>query len=539
MNDWADELAQRVRDSGPQVVNDSKTPSGTVHVGSLRGPVILDTITRALRANGIETTLLYGVDDLDPMDAQALLTPDAVEQEMGRPLAHVPDQAGDCHPSYARHHAQTFIDTFAGLGIRPDRYYWMSEIYASGDMDPYIRIALERAALVREIYRRVANVQHPESWHPISVICPNCGKVGTTIVTGWDGERVSFECRAELVTWARGCGEHGWVSPFGGNAKLPWNLEWAAQWSLFGVTIEPNGKDLATAGGSRDRSDAIAREVFERDPPLNVPYEFLNIGGRKMSTSKGRGAAAHTIVEVVPAEQLRFLLLRPKPNHAIDFDPDGTDQIPRLFDEFDKFAAATAGREVKGELPPGYEATFRYSLLDPDADVAAAAAAFRPAFGHLATLIQSPGVDVVERIEAEKGSALSDAERAILDQRAGSARAWLEVYAPVSARLAIAHEALPDAAAELDPAQRRFLARLGERASREEPESGDAWQTLIFAVAADEGVPGRRAFEAIYRAFLDRSNGPRAGWLLASLDRGFVIERTAEAAGPAPVGGAT
>ena len=81
--DWADELAAQVRDRGPQVVNDSKTPSGTVHVGSLRGPVILDTIVRALRANGIETTFLYGVDDLDPMDAQALLTPDAVETRDG------------------------------------------------------------------------------------------------------------------------------------------------------------------------------------------------------------------------------------------------------------------------------------------------------------------------------------------------------------------------------------------------------------------------------------------------------------------------
>ncbi len=91
--DWADELAQSV--SGPQVVNDSKTPSGTVHVGSLRGPVILDTISRALRARGLETQLLYGVDDLDPMDAQALLTPDAIDREMGRPLAHVPDPAGD------------------------------------------------------------------------------------------------------------------------------------------------------------------------------------------------------------------------------------------------------------------------------------------------------------------------------------------------------------------------------------------------------------------------------------------------------------
>ena len=134
--DWADELAARVRDRGPQVVNDSKTPSGTVHVGSLRGPVILDVIVRALRANGIETTFLYGVDDLDPMDAQALLTPDAVEKEMGRPLAHVPDQAGDGHASYARHHAGRFIDVFAGLGIHPDRYYWMSDIYPTGADGP-------------------------------------------------------------------------------------------------------------------------------------------------------------------------------------------------------------------------------------------------------------------------------------------------------------------------------------------------------------------------------------------------------------------
>ncbi len=536
--DWADELAARVRDRGPQVVNDSKTPSGTVHVGSLRGPVILDVIVRALRANDIETTFLYGVDDLDPMDAQALLTPDAIEKEMGRPLAHVPDQAGDGHASYARHHAGRFIDVFAGLGIHPDRYYWMSDIYPTGDMDPFIRIALDKAALVREIYRRVANVQHPDTWHPLGVICPTCGKVGTTIVTEWDGERVFYECRADLVTWARGCGSSGWISPFGGTAKLPWNLEWAAQWSLFGVTIEPCGKDLSTAGGSRDRSDAIAREVYEREPPLNVPYEFLNIGGRKMSTSKGRGAAAHEIVEVIPPEQLRFLFLRPRPNHAIEFDPDGTDAIPRLFDEFDKFATATAGREVKGELPPGYEATFRYALMDPNADVAAEAAAFRPAFSHLALLVQIPGVDVAARIEAEKGSPLSERERVILDERVAAARAWLDAYAPESAKVAVRRDAVPEAAADLDDPQRRFLSALADSGEQGGPTGGDAWQTLVFDVARADDLPPRRAFEAIYLAFLGRPNGPRAGWLLASLDPAFVAERAREAADGTPVGGA-
>ena len=115
---------------------------------------------------------------------------------MGAPLAHIPDQAGDCHASYARHHAQTFIDVFAGLGIHPDRYYWMSDIYPTGQMDPFIRTALDRAAVVRDIYRRVANVQHPEHWLPLGVVCPDCGKVGTTIASDWDGETVSVACRA-------------------------------------------------------------------------------------------------------------------------------------------------------------------------------------------------------------------------------------------------------------------------------------------------------------------------------------------------------
>jgi lysyl-tRNA synthetase class 1 len=544
--DWADELAASVE--GPQVVNDSKTPSGTVHVGSIRGPVILDVITRALRSRGLETTLLYGVDDLDPMDAQALLSPDAIEREMGRPLAHVPDPAGDCHASYARHFAGIFIDTFSGLGINPDRYYWMSDIYPTGQLDPFIRTALEKAQVVRDVYRRVANVQHPDHWLPVGAICPSCGKIGTTISSDWDGATVSVACRADLVQWATGCGWTGRISPFGGAAKLPWNLEWAAQWSLFGVTIEPNGKDLATAGGSRDRSNAISREIFDHEPPLNFPYEFLNIGGKKMSTSKGRGAAAHTIGSVVPPEQLRFLFVRQRPETALDFDPEGTDAIPRLFDEFDRLGAATSGREVKGELPSGHESIFRYSLLDPAADVAAAAAAFRPAFGHLALLVQVPGVNVVERVAAEKGAPLSAAEAAELDVRLAAVRRWLEAYAPDRARIVIARDGLPAEAATLTGHQRAYLTALanatapaaatGDNAA---PASGEAWQNAIFAAAAECSLEPKIAFNALYVAFLGRANGPRAGWLLASLDSGFVIGRLREAgeAGEASEAGAS
>jgi lysyl-tRNA synthetase class 1 len=403
-------------------------------------------------------------------------------------------------------------------------------------MDRYIRTALDRAATVREVYRRVANVRHPDAWHPVSVICPTCGRVGTTIVTEWNGEEVFFECRADLVTWAHGCGASGWVSPFGGAAKLPWNLEWAAQWSLFGVTIEPCGKDLATAGGSRDRSDAIAREVFEREPPINVPYEFLNIGGRKMSTSKGRGTPAHLIAEVVPPEQLRLLFLRPRPNQAIEFDPDGTDAIPRLFDEFDRLGDAIAGRDVKGELTPGFANVFRYSLLDPDADFEAEAARFRFPFLHLATLVQIPGVDVAAIAADQKGEALDEAEALALQRRAAAAHGWLEHYAPEDARITV-QPTLPEATASLEPGDRDFLGALLERASRlaagPAPADGEAWQSAIFETATTLGVKPGRGFRALYLAFLGRPNGPRAGWLLASLEPRFVLGRLREAAGAA------
>jgi lysyl-tRNA synthetase class 1 len=236
---------------------------------------------------------------------------------------------------------------------------------------------------------------------------------------------------------------------------------------------------------------------------------------------------------VLPPEQLRFLFIRPKPNQAIEFDPEGTDAIPRLFDEFDRLGDAVAGRDVKGELPPGFANVFRYSLLDPGADVDEVAGRFRFPFAHLATLIQVPGVDVAAVAAAEKGAALTPAELADLETRIAAARAWLDVYAPDEAKLTV-QPALPAEAAELDALERHFLAALVERANElargPVPADGDAWQAAIFETATEGGLKPGKAFRAVYLAFLGRPNGPRAGWLLAKLEPAFVVERLREAA---------
>ncbi len=525
---WADEIAAAA--SGEQVVNDSKTPSGTIHVGALRGVVIHDVLTRALRDRGLPARFLYGIDDLDPMDSASLATREGVSEHMGRPLANVPAPRGSQHPSWARHFAASFLETFERLGIRPE-FYWASEQYRAGTFDQFIRDALDRAADVRRVYREVSNVQHGDHWYPVQVICQSCGRIGTTFVDDWDGETVHYRCLPDFVAWAAGCGHAGRVSPFGGNAKLPWNLHWVAKWRLFGVTVEAAGKDLSTRGGSRDRSDALAREVFDVRPPRNVPYEFLTIGGRKMKSSAGTGAAAHAMVELLPPELIRFLMLRYRPQAAIEFDPSG-ETVPRLFDEYDSWVTEAVAGPSEGVDP--IEAAHRRRVVElaqlPDHELPRY---FLPPFVQVATYAQMPGATpavIAEQIGRHRGTALAGDELRELDARLATAQRWLPEWAPERIRFSVALDGVPPAAATLTEQQRSYLESLAVTLDAAEAWDGEALQTAIFEGARAVALSANKAFNAIYLSLLGRASGPRAGWLLASLDRRFVVDRLRVAA---------
>jgi lysyl-tRNA synthetase class 1 len=106
---------------------------------------------------------------------------------------------------------------------------------------------------------------------------------------------------------------------------------------------------------------------------------------------------------------------------------------------------------------------------------------------------------------------------------------WLETLAPESARLSVHFDAMPATAADLSEAQRDYLGALGQAAEKQSVVGGEAWQSLIFDTARARELKPGDAFGSIYRVFLGRQNGPRAGWLLASLNAAFVVERLKEA----------
>ena len=132
----------------------------------------------------------------------------------------------------------------------------------------------------------------------------------------------------------------------------------------------------------------------------------------------------------------------------------------------------------------------------------------------------------------EKAAPLDDAELRDLHVRIELARQWLERWAPEDAKFAV-QPTLPEAAKSLTPAQRMYLRRLSQELDGSEPA---AMQNEMYEIAKDlglvrpDGNVAREAFAAIYIALLGKPSGPRAAWLVASLDRAFVRKRLAEAA---------
>jgi lysyl-tRNA synthetase class 1 len=193
---WADKIAADAQEN--QVVNDSKTPSGRVHVGSLRGVVIHDVIYRALKYAGKSPKFLYGVDDYDALDTVPhYLDRQKFEPYLGFPLCNVPSPE-DSASDYAKYFMGEFLEVFEYLGVKPDVYY-LRDLYRSGRLNTYIDIFLKNAQLVREAYLEVSKARRSDDWYPFQTICENCGKIATTVVSDYNGSKFSIPVSLMLL----------------------------------------------------------------------------------------------------------------------------------------------------------------------------------------------------------------------------------------------------------------------------------------------------------------------------------------------------
>src|SRR3989344_8983978 len=162
----ADKIAQDVEQkfgtTGPIVIRDEKTPSGRVHIGSMRGVAIHGAISEALNDRGIPNIFKYEFNDLDPMDGFPEYLPEEFRKYMGMPLSHIPSPDGKAE-NFAEYFAAEFKEVILRAGFTPE-FYNVSVLYTSGRMDDCVRIALTHAADIRRIYREVSGSQKPDDW---------------------------------------------------------------------------------------------------------------------------------------------------------------------------------------------------------------------------------------------------------------------------------------------------------------------------------------------------------------------------------------
>lgn len=513
---WADRIASELEAGKRHVVSDAKTPSGRIHVGSLRGVVIHDLVYKALKDAGRDVEFIYRFDDFDPMDGFPAGLDESFRKYMGMPLCDIPSPEPGA-ASFARLYADEFRRVFESLGCRP-KIHWSSENYRSGGMDWAIREALDHAAEIKAVNERVSGTKKEGNWLPINVVCEKCGKIGGTVASGWDGETVEYECRDNK--YSTGCHHKARVSPFGGRAKLTWKVDWAATWKHLGVTVEGAGKDHCAAGGSHDVADELSKKIFKYETPYNIPYEHFLVGGKKMSSSKGLGVSLKEMDELLPPEILRFIMTRYKPRTAIDFTPDG-DTITKLYSDYDTYGEAQFGRRESRD--PDEPRIYAMSQTTED-NRKHPKDYYRPNFALLTYLIQVPYVKVEEVMAKRKGSALTPIEKVELDSRIKSAKTFLARYADEETKLEIVpHAKAVKFFSELPAKQQALLHEFATYLESHDNED-DQWHK-IRELTATSSVSLKDFFELCYQLLIGKPKGPKLLPFINALDKQFVAGR--------------
>jgi lysyl-tRNA synthetase, class I len=485
--DWAMRTAENLlatHGEGPHVVATGISPSGNIHVGNLREVLVGEAVVRALRSLGSEAHFVFHADTIDPLRKIAPGIPTDFERYIGHSLSRVPDPE-DCHASYAEHFLSPFEEALKRMGMDVE-FLRSHELYESGFYTCVTREALDRTEDLRNILQEVSGRKMPEYWSPYLPRKTSGQLTGARVF-----EHLPEESKVVFAD------EDGWeeVADYSkGEGKLGWRVELAARWKALQVTFEPFGKDHTSRGGSTDTADRMARDVFNYPPPGRYEYEWIQIKGKgAMSSSKGIVLLPNDMLDIMPPDALRRMVLGRDPARALDLDL--AEGFPRFMDEH------RADKE-ENPVPFAHLAIVAQTVAgDPD---------------RAATMLRRGGYE----------EAASDPEK--LRRNLAYARHWAQDWAPQSYRFGVRDEVPPEAA-HLDIEQRRYLSTIAARL--EDGMDGDAVQNLLYSMAVELGLKPKAAFGAVYTVLLGRKSGPKAGPFVAGLDTGFVQGRFLDVSG--------
>lgn len=497
---------------GPVVVSSGISPSASYHIGHFREIMTADALTWGLKRAGRDARHVHVVDNFDPLRKRYPFLPESYEAYVGWPICLVPDPYDACrddHKTYAEHFYREFEDYAARMGIVPDEVVRSYEqLYAAGRMARAIEHAVDRVDRIRDITREVSHRELPGSWLPLQLLGPYNSFTELTYR--------SMDKTARIITGVDAAGTEHQLDYAAGQVKLNWRLDWPARWQILGVKVEPfSAQEHGAAGGSYDTGVLFSKDVFDYDAPIpGVRYGNIHLVGdtKKMSSSKGNLVTPETALQAVPPEVLRYFVVRSRPERTLFWESNRG--LLNLLEEF-----STVRQAVRAGEPSEFAEAYQFATAATTPNVISSVP-----FTHLIQVWQTAqgnpelAMAILERTGYEQAVA---SEREVLVGEFEYVAGWLRLYAPENVVFEVQRN-LP--AADLTEAQRGFLTDLAA-AVIASPLDGPSMHEAIYAAKDAHGLQPGEAFKALYRVFLAKESGPKAGWFLASLDRTFVIER--------------
>lgn len=336
---WIDQLADRVMEAKKDkyVITGGITTSGPAHLGTLCEFLFPGLITKEIKKGGANAEYFFIADILDAFDSIPLSMQQYEKQltpYLGKPLCDVPDPTGKSK-SFGDHFLDEVRELMKNFGVEAT-VVRVNEVYASGKFDSYAKFFLENETQAKELIERVSMKQEKKDWSAIMPICAKCGKIATTRVLSHDGENYEYICDKD-VKYTKGCGYQGKNKISDHRYKLTWRLHWPAWHDLFKTDIEGAGMDHHTKGGSWDTSVAVFNEMFKKQPPIGYKFGFILFQGKKYSKSKGIGMGVSDLIQLLPVEMIKYMLVKPDLEENTDINPT-PESLLKFYEEYQRVA---------------------------------------------------------------------------------------------------------------------------------------------------------------------------------------------------------
>lgn len=524
---WADRVAEQVmaRKKKEFVFEGMWTPSGFFHIGNARPEIFTPySVKKAMEDKGFKCRQNFIIDDFDAV-RKIPLGLNIKEEDKGKYIGFPCATAPSPLPGF-----KTWADCFVSQVKKFIPYFGVElnfisafETYKKGKMNDLIKQSLEHSREIVQIWNEVAGTEKPLDFVPLQVLCEKCKKIYFTKVTGWNKEKelVSYECQ---------CGHKGEVSPYNGQAKLHWRVHWASHWILNKVDFESAGKDHFSKGGSVDVGQAMLRRVFKVEPPIQIPTEFIQIGGAKMAGSVGNVINLEEWLKVALPEMFRFLNFSYKPNSVIEFSFT-TNSFILLNERFERAERIFYGLEKaeNEKIQQKIKRAYALSLIKPKAK-----RLVQVPFAYCVQLVQLMPPEkefnkILEKLKETKHvpEDISAAEKTALKEKLFRAQHWVKTYAPKEFKLRFLEELTPEIKAKLTPEIKKVFQKIVE--ALPEKKTPEEVQQLVFDSAKAVGLPARKAFQGVYLVLFGEPYGPKVSSLVALFGQEKIRERLKQA----------